>query len=920
MKTGAGESGHESWLRAIVDQHTDGIVAFEANGSIHYANTTALSMLGFDSRDEMPTNVFDLTLSEPQQNRLREFIEHSPTHKMRESLNRHRNEVLIRRDGTTITSSVTMSYVPIKEQDFFILTLGELSWRRQVEQQMFMSDAIRSGILESSISAIVAIDQNDRVLEFNPSAEKMFGYRRDEIIGEKMADMIMPERFREAHRMGMRRFLESGEGPVLRQRIEISAIDREHREFPIEVAITPIKTSDGNVFTAVIDDISQRKKDNEKLRLATESAVRANDEKSRFLASMSHEIRTPLNILLGMIDLIQGTDVTKQQKEFLVNAENAGRSLLDMINDVLDLSKIEAGKMEPKNAPFDPVEIFEQTVALFKQRCWSKNLRLHAFIGNELPEAVISDLSFYRQILSNFLANAVNYTEQGHVIAKLFTSRINGLMHLKLEVTDTGVGLSPEAQKQLFQEFTQVHESTPKGTKGTGLGLVICRQLANLIGGDVTVRSEDGKGSTFSFELPLPTESLQSSSQTLQGQSCVVWSEDPTLSQVLDQQLAAWGCCVERVSQSLDSKHIAHSNAILVDTHSLSLKALNAGIQKLEQADSRAKLFCLVESKRIAMDCRKFEPTFVQWPLQTQLLVAALKGGFDSETNQGIVSHPSAKMGNGKEHYSSLNNLKVLLVDDSPANLLITATYLESAGCKVFEAVDGLDAVSKVEQTTFDAILMDMRMPNMGGVEATEKIRSLELAEGTPIIALTAHAMADVRDQCLAVGMQDFLTKPIEKDLLYETLLRCTNSPKEAKFSSFADHEYGSASLNDEADLPLFSPAAIDKLIGETSQKAVAKMLNVFFAETKRRSELIERAIQDKSVEDLEVSVHALKSSSITFGAERLSQSCKAAEDECREGSSDKAFYYSEMVLPLIEATRQQLVTDLASWWSPDGT
>lgn len=908
----------ESWLKAIINQLTDGVLAFDVQGTIHYVNKPAQEMLGFVNQPVVGLTVFDLSLSEIQKKRVRDFIQNGSKRNKRESLTRHRNEVLVREDGTSITSSITMTYLHVDDQDYFIMTLGELSWRQQVEREMAMGDAIRAGILESSLSAIIAIDENDRILEFNASAEKIFGYSRNELIGESMAERIMPERFREQHLMGMKKYINTGEGPVLRKRIEIVALDRELKEFPIELAVTPIATAEGHIFTAVIDDISQRKQDNENLRLAKESAIRANEEKSRFLASMSHEIRTPLNVVLGMVDLIQGTDLSKQQREFLINAENAGRNLLDMINDVLDLSKIEAGRMEPKNGNFNPVETFEQTVALFKQRCWSKELRLHAYVEENLPESIFSDVTFFRQILTNLLANAINYTDKGAVTARLNASKVNALMHLKVEVSDTGVGLSQEAQNQLFEEFTQVHESTPKRTKGTGLGLVICRQLANLVGGDISVSSEEGKGSTFTFELPMQGETPQQSTPILEGQTFVIWSQDLGLTNVLESQLQTWGALVKLASVEISTHELHEANAVIIDTTSLGSENIERGIGNIEMLNKSVPLYCLVEADRVAMQCNRIEPIFLQWPFQTQSVKTIMNSGHLANNSPTELVKSVSVTKQLKSDYSALKGRQILLVDDSPANRLITSTYLESVGCNVAEAEDGLDALEQLKSHQFDAILMDMRMPRMGGVEATEAIRERRLAEQTPIIALTAHAMAEVRDQCLAVGMQDFLTKPIEKEVLFKTLTRCVTQASEGLWKSEFSTEDNVVSSETEAEMPVFNEAAINKLAEETSRAAVAKMLNVFFKETRRREVLIRTAIEEESVSDLEVSVHALKSSSITFGAEKLSQLCKIAETECREGDSNEAFHKSENILPLIEQTREQMKQALATWWVPD--
>lgn len=773
----------EVWLKTIINQLADGIVAFKANGLIQYSNEPAQSLLGYKDEQLTGLDIFSLPWTPVQKERIAEFLNRDPSDQKLENLTRHSDEVLYRKDGTTVSATFALSHTSIENESYFILTLHEMVWRKQVDSQLAISDAIRTGMLESSSNAVIAIDEQGLILEFNPAAETLFGYRRKQALGQDMADLIMPERLREGHRMGMAHYSKTKEGPILRKVVEVVAHNNEGREFPIELAVAPIETQTGTIFTAVISDISERIKNTEVLEKAVEDADRANKEKSRFLASMSHEIRTPLNVILGMVDLLQGTPLTEKQKGFTVSAENAGRNLLDMVNDILDLSKIEAGKMEPKPQAINPASLFEETVQLFSQRCKSKGLTLSTIVDPEVPEVLTTDASFYKQIISNLMANAVNYTNEGGIFARLVHTSINGLNHLAIEIEDTGVGLSQEEQLQLFQEFTQVHQAHPKQTKGTGIGLVICRELANLCGGDISCQSELGKGSTFTYQLP-----------------------------------------------------VTIADAI-----------------------------------------------------------------FDSPTKAD------------ENDDLQLQGRDILLVEDSEANRVIAATYLQDAGCKVVEAIDGIDAIDRVKYKKFDAILMDMRMPNMGGVEATEYIRSHHLADGTPIIALTAHALVDVRESCLAVGMQDFLTKPIERNVLIRTLVYwLEQSAQDAEASNVG------VQAEQEDEQLIFNEAAINQLIEDTSKKAVSHMLNVFFKECDQRLALIMEAQENGDIEAMGVSAHALKSSAKTFGALRLSNAAEQLELACSENNAAQQALWLTKMPGLVGESKGMIEQALSAWWQPE--
>jgi len=894
----------ETWLKAITNQLIDGIIAFDSQGSIHYANNTASDLLGYEQGELQGLAIFDLSFDEHQRKRIKQFMAYGRKHQKRESITRHRNEVVYRQDGKPVSMSLTLNYTHIHEQDYFVITLGEVSWRRHIEQQIQLSDAIKTGILESSLSAVVAIDDQDKIIEFNPSAETMFGYSRQEAMGSQMSNLIIPERFREAHLMGMKHYAETGEGPVLKKRIQRTAIDAQNREFPIEIAITPILENENGIFTAVIDDISQRQDTTRRLEAAKEDADRASVEKSRFLASMSHEIRTPLNVILGMVDLLQGTPLSEPQKQFTVSAENAGRNLLDMINDVLDLSKIEAGKMEPSLTSFNPTQVLEESVLLFRQRCWTKNLRLFTFIGNEIPKTVTMDISFYRQIITNLLSNAVNYTDQGHITVRLVVQRIHGIVHLIIDIEDTGTGMSKDDQRLVFEEFTQVHASTPKTMKGTGLGLVICRQLANLVGGDIALRSEQGVGSTFSFQFPLVTEPTSGVTYPLQGKCVVLVSQDEHWRNHYEHQLGVWGAFTCHYSDLLVNGS-AKPDAVLIDL-SEGIAPVSESIQCwMDEHQLELPIVALIEenSTQIQMIDKRYE--FLSQPVMHDKLIVTLSNTGERKgavIDEAMLDRQGEELSQVDMHASNLNN--ILLVEDSEANRLIVNSYLTAAGYSVHEVEDGDEALTFLSRESVDLILMDMRMPNLGGVEATRRIRAEHLADQTPIIALTAHALVEVRDECLEVGMQDFLTKPIEKSVLLTTLDQWLNKDP---YSPQPEIESEVIQSSDLSSFPLFSPQAIDQLIADTSVSAVKKMIDVFEKEMKRRSLMIGQCIKEEDFEQLEVSVHAIKSSAKTFGGDRLSEVARLSEDACRNNDILTGVAHAQGVQTLIDQTLVEL-------------
>lgn len=366
-------------------------------------------------------------------------------------------------------------------------------------------------IVDIALDAVITIDERGVVTGWNPHAEQMFGWKADEVIGQSLTNTIIPPRYREAHERGLRHYAATGAGPVLNKRIEITALDRSGREFPVELAITPMHFDGQTSFSAFLRDITERKQAEDELRRTQAAAESANKAKTEFLANMSHELRTPLNAIVGISDLLLKTSLTPEQRQCAQMSQRASQALLRLVNDVLDLAKIEAGTVRMESAPFDLRELLERTQRLMELRQRKNSVEVSFTVAPDVPAQLDGDGLRLQQILFNLLENALKFTEEGTV--SLTVSRATTDVHrpqLQFEVRDTGIGIPADQLDHIFGRFTQVDSGDNRKYGGAGLGLSISKQLVQLMQGTIQVASEMGKGSTFTVTIPFTVSSAAS--------------------------------------------------------------------------------------------------------------------------------------------------------------------------------------------------------------------------------------------------------------------------------------------------------------------------------------------------------------------------------------------------------------------------
>ncbi|MEJ6522368.1 PAS domain S-box protein [Shewanella bicestrii] len=856
-------------LNTILESAVDGFVIINEFGIITDINPAVSRLFGYAHNELIGQNV-SIFMPFDQRPLHDGYIQQYFTTHVAKIIGTSRELTAQRKDGQLFPIALSVSQMSIDNRAMFIGLVKDLSEAKRKEIAAAKTESVLLATLAASQDCLITIDMSGKVIEFNLAATRLFGYSREEAVGALLEDLIIPDEHHHGHRQGMAHYKQTGEGQILNKRVELQARCKAGHQIPIELEVVPIQLGDEVLFTAFLRDISERKANELKLQFAKEQAEQGSRVKSRFLATMSHEIRSPLNAILGGVELLLDSSLSKDQRIHANIAREAGSALLHTINDILDFSKIEAGQMVLESHEFEPDKLVAQVLQILEPKAFEKGLQLVSFVNRNVPRTVVGDQQRLRQVLHNLVDNAIKFTSSGTITVEMWLPDNHQTeVQLYCRVTDPGIGIAAEAQSKLFQEFSQVHDTHNTNYKGTGLGLAICSELITMMGGSIELHSELGKGSCFTFYVSLQLlDSNFCHSYYFPAHSRVLLAhQDETWLRLVSKQYSQYGVETVEVQDWPSIKRAKQFkgpfNLILLD-ETFFFEVDEKDVHQLRKAHLApdGSMVALVSGMS----------TEIGQTLATLGLDQVINKPLSRAMQLALLSK-DALANEFEEEYVAQEKFQghILLAEDSPANQIIAGTMLTKAGFDVTYACNGVEAVNLVDNKPFDLVLMDVRMPEMDGLEATQII--LQQHPEQVILAMSANVMKEEIEHCYQVGMKDFIAKPVKQKTLLQVIQKWLPNAIVSIQSQVKPAE-NTASLLDE---PLL--AELEQTLGKAS---LANMMSIFCDELAQRLENLS-TLAASQVDEIEDQAHTLKSSSGSFGAAALFVLARKLETCARE-------------------------------------
>jgi len=784
-------------LREIIEASPSGIILVNSHGEIVLINSQIEKLFGY-KRTELIGKAIEILVPDSVKQFHPTFRDEYLSNPSIRSMGAGRDLYGVKSNGTLIPVEIGLNPLESNGKKFVLASVVDITERKRSQERLKLA-------IEASPSGMLMVDANGNIVMVNAKIEDLFGYHREELIGFKI-EKIIPDKYKKSHPAMREKFFQLPEARAMGVGRDLYGLNKNGKEFPVEVGLNPISTESGQIVLASVVDITERRKIEESMRLAKEDlefrveertkelqvardlAEEASRMKSEFLANMSHEIRTPMNAVIGMCTILGKTNLDERQKQYADNIRDGANTLLTIINDILDFSKIEAGHMEVEAIDFDAVRVVESTCEMLATAARNKKLVLLAEIDENIPSKLKGDPERLRQILINLISNAIKFSNRGNIVVRTGVERIeNEKAHLYFSVQDQGIGIENEHIDRLFKPFEQADGSISRRFGGTGLGLSICKRLVELMNGEIGVTSEKQSGTKFWFKIPMEIRSINQQpflTESLRSARVLIIEDDLYASQILSKYVTSWG--IENTCVHLAKDAIAALRQAYVEDKKFDIAIVDYmlpdknGIELAHQilsdpAIKETKLILLTAYDMPGLGKQAIANGFKAYltkPIRRSSLLDALCSSWGFANH--LASPQTFQVEIDSLQQPSERSELILVVEDYPINQQVAQLYLEQLGFGCHIANNGLEAVQALETQNYSLILMDCQMPDMDGYAATEKIRSDEKEKGSgvriPIIALTAHAMGGDREKCLESGMDDYLVKPIEPEHLRSML------------------------------------------------------------------------------------------------------------------------------------------------------
>jgi two-component system, sensor histidine kinase and response regulator len=806
---------------------------------------------------------------------------------------------------------VTFSKLDIEnENSNCVYVFHDITRQKKDEEIIIRQNQYYESVLRFSPAAIVTLDLNENIVSTNPAFDNLFGYSKKEVIGQNLDKLVSPNEPEEA--ANFTKQVKEGNpvhGYTTRYRKDGS---------PVEVEISGVPVSIGNKrvgILAIYHDITE-------LINAKRAAEAADRAKSEFLANMSHEIRTPMNGVIGMIELLKDTPLDSEQRDYLNTANESAESLLALINDILDFAKIESGQMTVENIDFDLRSMVEGVARTLAMRAESKGIEMVCMVNRDIPSRVKGDPTRLRQVLVNLVGNAIKFTSQGEIVIRaMVEEKHEENTRLLFSITDTGIGIPRDRQKAIFERFVQVDSSSTRKYGGSGLGLAISANLVKLMGGEIGVQSEPGQGSTFWFTITTYKPSEEGTRplvipMDIKNLPVLVVDDNKTNRSILSKISSGFGCEVSQATTGQQALTILRNSQSKGKPISLVLLDMQMpdmdGEQVLREIkmdpDLRKTSVVILTSMGHRGDAARLESLgcsgYLLKPVRQKELFNTIMAVMGQQQLADKASSASIITRHMLEEVNHNENI-ILLAEDNPINQKLALRLLQKVGYTVDVVETGAQAVDAAQKKHYSLILMDVQMPEMDGYEATTRIRALpgKLSK-IPIVAMTAHAMTSDRDKCLQVGMNDYLSKPLNVDELLSVVNKYVMASQEAENNDSLAVPSGKI----ETEPPLYDLKTALPRFGN-SIATFYEFMGAFITHLKKSTDDLENAISIQDSQKVMLFSHSIKGAAANFEISSIRLAAQTIENDSKNGNLENAPILLEKIksiIPLLEKDYQK--------------